>query len=106
MIADFVSADYGWLRGRNGESAMVKFRAGKNREGYFTSSDVLQQAGTIASDCCIDLQERSGVANGSNLLQTTWFQSPKVTCNIPSLLADCVKEVDIFAAETAISLLR
>lgn len=51
MIADFVSADYGWLRGHNGESAMVKFRAGKNREGYFTSADVLQQVCHFLAAC-------------------------------------------------------
>jgi hypothetical protein len=45
MVADFVSADYGWLRSPNGaEEAQVLFKAGKNWEGYFTSEDILQQA--------------------------------------------------------------
>ena len=44
MIAHFVSADYGWLQSPDGsESACVLFRAGKNREGYFTNDDILSQ---------------------------------------------------------------
>ncbi|KAH9952405.1 hypothetical protein BGW80DRAFT_1452516 [Lactifluus volemus] len=44
MVADFVSADYGWLRSPDGkESARVVFRPGKNREGYFTNEDILAQ---------------------------------------------------------------
>src|ERR1700730_4086128 len=45
MVADLVSADYGWLRSPDGkEEARVLFKAGKNREGYFTADDILQQA--------------------------------------------------------------
>jgi hypothetical protein len=45
MIADFVSADYGWLRSQDGgESARVLFKAGKSREGYFTNEDILSHA--------------------------------------------------------------
>ena len=45
MVADFVSADYGWLRSLDGkDSAQVIFRPGKNREGYFTNEDILAQA--------------------------------------------------------------
>jgi hypothetical protein len=45
MVADLVSADYGWLRSPDGEEeARVLFKAGKNREGYFTSDDILKQA--------------------------------------------------------------
>lgn len=44
MIAHFVSADYGWLQSPDGsETAGVLFRAGKNREGYFTNDDILSQ---------------------------------------------------------------
>jgi len=44
MIADFVSADYGWLRSSNGkDSARVIFRPGKNWEGYFMNDDILTQ---------------------------------------------------------------
>ncbi|GJE94098.1 hypothetical protein PsYK624_102660 [Phanerochaete sordida] len=50
MVADFVSADYGWLASPDGkETAQVFFKAGKNRQGYFESEDVLAQA-TIAMD--------------------------------------------------------
>jgi hypothetical protein len=45
MVADFVSADYGWLRSPDGqESAQVLFRAGKNRDGYFGSNDIIAHA--------------------------------------------------------------
>jgi hypothetical protein len=44
MAADFVSADYGWLRSPNGqEAARILFKAGKNREGYFTNENILEQ---------------------------------------------------------------
>jgi hypothetical protein len=47
MVADFISADYGWLCSPDGsESARVLFKAGKNRDGYFTNTDVLDQATT------------------------------------------------------------
>lgn len=45
MVADFVSAEHGWLRSKDGtESARVIFKAGKNRDGYFSATDVLAQA--------------------------------------------------------------
>ncbi|THU86019.1 hypothetical protein K435DRAFT_923964 [Dendrothele bispora CBS 962.96] len=45
MIADFVSTDFGWLKGPvSGCSARRIFRPGKNRDGYFTNKEVLQQA--------------------------------------------------------------
>ncbi len=44
MVADFVSADFGWLCSPDKEeSARVLFKAGKNREGYFTNDDILKQ---------------------------------------------------------------
>ena len=50
MVADFVSADYGWLRSPDGEeSARVVIRPGAQRDGYFTNSDILAQA-TVAMD--------------------------------------------------------
>ncbi|OAX30645.1 hypothetical protein K503DRAFT_751027, partial [Rhizopogon vinicolor AM-OR11-026] len=45
MVADMVSPDYGWLRSPDGtETARVLFKAGKAREGYFMSEDILKQA--------------------------------------------------------------
>jgi len=45
MVADLVSADYGWLQSPyEAEEAQVLFKAGKNCEGYFTSEDILKQA--------------------------------------------------------------
>jgi hypothetical protein len=50
MVADFVSADYGFLRSLDGmTSAREIFRPGKNRDGYFVGDDVLAQA-TAAMD--------------------------------------------------------
>jgi hypothetical protein len=50
MVADFVSADYGWLRSPDGkESARVAIRPGVNRDGYFTNADILAQV-TVAMD--------------------------------------------------------
>jgi hypothetical protein len=49
MVAEFVSADYGWLRSPNGsETARVLFRAGAGagREGYFDNNDILAHART------------------------------------------------------------
>jgi hypothetical protein len=44
MVADFVSADYGWLRSPDKtKEARVFFKAGKNHEGYFTNADILSQ---------------------------------------------------------------
>ena len=45
MVADFVSTDYGWLRSPDKkEAARVLFKAGANRDGYFTSEEILEQA--------------------------------------------------------------
>ncbi|OCH88550.1 hypothetical protein OBBRIDRAFT_813579 [Obba rivulosa] len=45
MVADFVSADYGWLRAPDHSAeARVYFKAGKNRDGYFTHEEILAQA--------------------------------------------------------------
>ena len=44
MVADFVSADYGWLCSPDRkEDARVLLKVGKSREGYFTNEDVLKQ---------------------------------------------------------------
>lgn len=44
MVADFVSADYGWLCSPDkAEEARILFQAGKNRDGYFTNDDIIQQ---------------------------------------------------------------
>ncbi|KAB5588389.1 Periplasmic nitrate reductase [Ceratobasidium theobromae] len=43
MVADFMCAWFGWLRGKNGETARVIFRPGSNRDGYFTCNRVVAQ---------------------------------------------------------------
>ncbi|KAG2361667.1 hypothetical protein BDR07DRAFT_1286661 [Suillus spraguei] len=48
MISDFVSADQGWCRSLDGkESARVVFRAGKSRDGWYTSNDMLKQVTNV-----------------------------------------------------------
>ena len=50
MVADFVSAEYGWLRTRDGKwSAQVLFRAGKGRDGYFDNDQIRNQLSTAMS---------------------------------------------------------
>ncbi|KAH9923506.1 uncharacterized protein B0H18DRAFT_1105310 [Fomitopsis serialis] len=50
MVGDFVSADYGFLQSKDGSlSVRTLFKAGKNRDGYFQSNDVLDQL-TLAMD--------------------------------------------------------
>src|SRR5260370_13407607 len=45
MIADFISADHGWLCSVDGmESAHIELKPGKNRDGYFSNDEVLEQA--------------------------------------------------------------
>src|SRR6266487_1108564 len=45
MVADFVSADYGWLHSPDGnDTARVLFKAGKSRDGYFTNEEIIKQA--------------------------------------------------------------
>ena len=45
MIADFVSADFGWLASPDQKrSARRIFKPGKNRDGYFSNDDIIEQA--------------------------------------------------------------
>src|SRR6267154_5257164 len=45
MVADMVSPDYGWLQSPDGKQhARVLFKAGKARDGYFTTQNILDQA--------------------------------------------------------------
>ena len=54
MVADMISADYGWLHSPDGEEkAWVLLKAGKNREGYFTNDNILAQA-----DKAMDILEK------------------------------------------------
>ncbi|THU79174.1 hypothetical protein K435DRAFT_698465 [Dendrothele bispora CBS 962.96] len=44
MIADYVSADFGWLRSLDGRSARRVMFPGKAKDGYFTAEDIQEQA--------------------------------------------------------------
>ncbi|KIO30087.1 hypothetical protein M407DRAFT_69583 [Tulasnella calospora MUT 4182] len=55
MASDFCSPSLGWLRSPDGSrEARLLFRAGKNRDGWFDSEDILQQ-----TDLAIDLFEEN-----------------------------------------------
>ncbi|KAF8809148.1 hypothetical protein BYT27DRAFT_7222690 [Phlegmacium glaucopus] len=44
MVADFVSADFGWLQSPDGKkSAQRLFKPGTNHDGYFTNDDIQEQ---------------------------------------------------------------
>jgi hypothetical protein len=45
MVAHFVSADYGWLQSKDGsEMAWILFKAGKGRDGYSTTDNIIVHA--------------------------------------------------------------
>ncbi|KAG1794605.1 uncharacterized protein HD556DRAFT_1442792 [Suillus plorans] len=45
MVAHFVSADYGWLQSKDGaETARILFKAGKGRDGFFTTDNIIAHA--------------------------------------------------------------
>ena len=53
MVADFVSADYGWLASPDkSETTRVLFWPGKNHKEYFTNNDILNHL-TKAMDILI-----------------------------------------------------
>ncbi|KAL5499278.1 hypothetical protein ACEPAH_1796 [Sanghuangporus vaninii] len=44
MVSDFCTPEAGWLKSADGsQEARVYFRAGKNRDGYFTHKDIEKQ---------------------------------------------------------------
>jgi hypothetical protein len=44
MVADFVSAEFGWLTSPDGKrSAQRLFRPGANRDGYFSNEEIIEQ---------------------------------------------------------------
>jgi hypothetical protein len=55
MVADFVSADFGWILSHDGkQSARRILKPGVNRDGYFTNDDILEQvedAMRIVKEC-------------------------------------------------------
>ncbi|KAF9043718.1 hypothetical protein BDZ89DRAFT_943424 [Hymenopellis radicata] len=58
MIADFVSAEFGWLVSRDGKRrAREILRPGKNRDGYFDNADILRQANKAADILAEDYPE-------------------------------------------------
>jgi len=60
MVADFVSADYGWLCSPDGkERARVLFKPGKNRDGYFDCEDIIEHevVGTSCVGSCLSFSD-------------------------------------------------
>jgi hypothetical protein len=55
MVADFMSADYGWLESPDGkEEAHILFKVGKNRKEYFTANEQAEMAIDILKQHCPD----------------------------------------------------
>src|ERR1700676_1001628 len=85
MVSDFVSADYGWLRSPdNTKEARVFFKAGKNREGYFTNEDILNQT-TVAMDILTEFypnEEHKFVFNNVTT-HTTRSDTALSACHMP-----------------------
>jgi hypothetical protein len=51
MVADFISADHGWLCLPDGKDhARVLFKPGKNRDGYFDCKDIINNQADTAMD--------------------------------------------------------
>ena len=62
MVADFVSAEYGWMRSRDGKkSAQVLFQAGKAREGYFNNENIRAHLAMAAEILKHDYQDEDHV---------------------------------------------
>jgi len=49
MVADYVSAEFGWMKTPEGLDARRVLRPGANRDGYFTNSEILEQAEAAAA---------------------------------------------------------
>ena len=69
MFAHFVSADFGWLEAPDGRSAQRVIRPGKNRDGYFTSDEVLEQANAVM-DLCQELWPDSSFMTMQRLMSS------------------------------------
>lgn len=62
MVADFVSAEFGWLRSKDGtRDARYVMKPGKNRDGYFTSDEIVEQANQAMDICEEDYSEYTHV---------------------------------------------
>ena len=85
MVADFISADYGWLHSPDGsQQAWVLFKAGKAREGYFTNNDILQQA-THAMDILQEhyLSENHVFVFDNATTHLKWADNAFSACKMP-----------------------
>ena len=54
MVADFISADFGYLQTPDGHSACRVLQPGKNCDGYFTNDEIIEQV-NAAMDLCQEL---------------------------------------------------
>ncbi|KAG2336945.1 hypothetical protein BDR05DRAFT_896000 [Suillus weaverae] len=62
MAADFISADYGWLRSKDGtQSTHVLFRAGKTCDGYYTNNEILQHTESAMSNLEKDYADKDHI---------------------------------------------
>lgn len=85
MIANFISADFGWLISLDGgKSAQKIFKPGKNRDGYFTSDDIeaqAQEAMDIASEAYPDYDHVFIYDNATT--HQKWADGALSACKMP-----------------------
>lgn len=90
MVADLVSADYGWLWSPDGkEEARVFFKAGKNHNGYFVADNIIKQAGTaigILKKYCPD-QDHVLVYDNTSTHQK-WPNGALLACKMPKFTSN------------------
>lgn len=100
MVADFFSADFSWLRSKDGKrSARRYFCAGKGREGYFTNDNVLQQAEDRIIIACEEWPEYDHVFVFNNTSThckhaTDALSAQKMTKNPSANFGSCIPVLD------------
>ena len=88
MIADYVSANFGWLRSPDGKcSARQVMKPGKNKDGYFSNDDICEQAleaVSIVHECWPQYEHVLIYDNASNLKRAdNALSARKMPKNIP-----------------------
>ena len=81
MVADFVSANYRWLRSLDGsQQARVLFKAGKAWQGYFTNEDILCQAMKAMDILQNNYQSEMHVFSFDNMTTERTMHCPLARC--------------------------
>ncbi|KAF9642330.1 hypothetical protein BDM02DRAFT_3241077 [Thelephora ganbajun] len=89
MVADFISADYGWLQSPDGtESACVLLQPGAHRDGYFTHSDVIAQVAKAMDILTNDTISACNMPVNTSAPRKNWFKVMKTVPMAPGTFAD------------------